>query len=99
MVIETELSWGLYSKVGAAVSLYTFTKEYVGSKRESGGEREIGGEREMMVVGRAFAQLYQTLNFPWFSCLIREEFIPCFPWRGDIPTHCVLICGLCVRED
>lgn len=26
MVIETELSWGLYSKVGAAVSLYTLNK-------------------------------------------------------------------------
>lgn len=49
MVIETELSWGLYSKVGAAVSLYTFAqKEYVGSKRERewGRERERLGERE-----------------------------------------------------
>ena len=93
MVIETELSWGLYSKVGAAVSLYTFEqKEYVGSKRERewGREREIGGERERWWWwGEAFAQLYRTLNFPWFSCLIPGEFIPCFPWRGDIPTHCV----------
>ena len=60
MVIETELSWGLYSKVGAAVSLYTFEqKEYVGSKRERewGREREIGGEREMVVVGRGVCSI------------------------------------------
>ena len=54
MVIETELSWGLYSKVGAAVSLYTFEqKEYVGSKRE----REWGREREMVVVGRGVCSI------------------------------------------
>ena len=60
MVIETELSWGLYSKVGAAVSLYTFEqKEYVGSKRERVGERERErvGEREMVVVGRGVCSI------------------------------------------
>ena len=60
MVIETELSWGLYSKVGAAVSLYTFEqKEYVGSKRERewGRERERVGEREMVVVGRGVCSI------------------------------------------
>lgn len=45
MVIETELSWGLYSKVGAVVSLYTLNRRDMKVWRDRDRERLGDWER------------------------------------------------------